>query len=114
MEKMRGGGAIVGGERGAIRKRGERGTRNTRERGRQKDTTYFFIGVSVVLVRCMALALLTRMSMPPNLLTAWLTAFSSCESSRMSTTHGRHLPPAASTLREEEESGLGLGLGRGS
>ena len=39
--------------------------------------SYLFMGVAVVPVMWMALALLTRMSIPPNLLTAWSTAFSS-------------------------------------
>ena len=56
-----------------------------------------FIGVATVPVMWIALALLTRMSIPPNFSTvcsmADLTASSSC----MSTIHGRHFPPAAST-----------------
>ena len=56
--------------------------------------------VSSVPVRLMALALLTKMSMPPNFLTASSTAACSWASSRMSTKHGRQEPPAASTGRK--------------
>lgn len=59
--------------------------------------SYLFISVSRVPVSEMALALFTRMSMPPNFFTASSTADVTCFSSRTSTTQGRHLPPAAST-----------------
>ena len=55
-----------------------------------------FIGVSSVAVRLIALALLTRMSMPPNVSTVFATAAAICASSRMSTTQASALPPAAS------------------
>src|SRR3954452_2428767 len=53
-----------------------------------------FIGVEVVPVRLMALALFTRMSMPPKVSTVFCTAAAIWFSSRMSTMHGRALPPA--------------------
>ena len=59
--------------------------------------SYLFIGVCRVPVRLMALALFTRISIPPNLSTADWTAFSTWSSCCMSTTHGRHLPPTSST-----------------
>jgi hypothetical protein len=41
--------------------------------------------------------LFTRISIPPNFFTASSTADATCFSSRISTTQGKHLPPAAST-----------------
>eukprot|EP01137_Pigoraptor_chileana_P036752 Opistho-2@32881 len=58
--------------------------------------SYFFMGVSRVPVRLMADALLIKISIPPNLSTACATAVAIWFSSRMSVTHGRHFPPAAS------------------
>ena len=55
------------------------------------------MGVSMVPVRDIALALFTRISMPPNFLTVSSTAFLTCSSERISTIQGRHFPPAAST-----------------
>ena len=55
-----------------------------------------FIGVCKVPVRLIALALLTRMSMPPNLAAVSATAFSTLCSSRMSHAIGSALPPAFS------------------
>jgi hypothetical protein len=55
-----------------------------------------FMGVASVLVRLMALALLTRMSMPPKVSTALAAAANTASSSRMSTASGRARPPAAS------------------
>jgi len=57
----------------------------------------FFISVSRVPVSEMALALFTRMSIPPNFFTASSTADLTCFSSRTSTTQDKHLPPTAST-----------------
>jgi hypothetical protein len=57
----------------------------------------FFISVFRVPVSEMALALFTRMSIPPNFFTASSTANVTCFSSLTSTTQGKHLPPAAST-----------------
>ena len=54
-----------------------------------------FIGVAAVPVRLIALALLTRMSMPPNASTAAATADRTAASSRMSQTIGSALPPAS-------------------
>ena len=54
------------------------------------------MGVVSVLVRLMALALLTRISMPPKVSTARATAASTADSSRMSTDSASALPPAAS------------------
>jgi len=62
--------------------------------------SYLFMLVSVVLVSWMALALFTKMSIPPNVFSVKSTACFTCSSSRMSTTHGRHLPPQASTAHE--------------
>ena len=59
--------------------------------------SYLFMGVSRVPVREMALALLTRMSIPPNCLTAFSTAVPTLSSSRTSTIWGKACPPAAST-----------------
>ena len=58
---------------------------------------YFFVAVSNVPVKLIALALLTSMSMPPNFFTASWTALEIAPSSRMSTAQGRHFPPASST-----------------
>ena len=55
-----------------------------------------FIGVSSVPVRLMALALLTRMSMPPKCSAARATPSAICASSRISTWSASALPPAAS------------------
>jgi hypothetical protein len=55
------------------------------------------IGVSLVGIGKMAEALLTTMSMPPNVSTALATAASTLASSRMSHTRGSALPPAFST-----------------
>ena len=54
-----------------------------------------FMSVPCELVRLMALALLTQMSMPPNSLTVCSTAAITCASSRMSHSTGNALPPAA-------------------
>ena len=54
-----------------------------------------FIGVMCVGVRLMALALLTRMSMPPKRSTVLATASSTEASSRMSPAIGSAWPPAA-------------------
>lgn len=86
----------------------------------------FFMGVCRVPVRLMALALFTKISIPnihtharqklqlphkpkkemlslvpPNLSTAFCTASLICCSSRMSTTHARAFPPAASTEKRQ-------------
>ena len=58
---------------------------------------YFFVVVSNVPVKLIALALLTSISMPPNFFTASWTALEIALSSRMSTAQGRHFPPASST-----------------
>ena len=58
---------------------------------------YFFVVVSNVPVKVIALALLTSISMPPNFFTASWTALEIAPSSRMSTAQGRHFPPASST-----------------
>ena len=58
---------------------------------------HFFIGVSKVPVKLIALALLTSMSIPPNVFTASCTALLTAFSSRISTAQGRHFPPASST-----------------
>jgi len=55
-----------------------------------------FIGVAAVGVRLIALALLTRMSMPPKRSTVCATAASTPASSRMSPAIGSAWPPAAS------------------
>src|SRR5256885_2354632 len=52
------------------------------------------MSVSTTGVRWIALALLTRMSRPPNVATACSIALLTCASSRTSTTRGRALPPA--------------------
>ena len=62
--------------------------------------SYRFMLVSTVFVNWIALALLTKTSIPPNIFRVESTAFCTCSSSRMSTTHGRHFPPEASTVRE--------------
>jgi len=49
-----------------------------------------------VPVRLIALALLTQMSMPPNVSTAFATAAWTWSSKRMSTWSGSALPPASS------------------
>ena len=54
-----------------------------------------FIGVSIVLVSEIALALLTRISMPPKCSAHFLVASATAFSSRMSTCMGNALPPAA-------------------
>ena len=59
--------------------------------------SYFFIGVSRVPVRLIALALLIQTSMAPNASTAFCTASKTCSSLRMSHINGNALPPAAST-----------------
>ena len=59
--------------------------------------SYFFIGVSAVPVKWIALALFIKISMPPNVFTAAATAFCTSSSIRTSIVNGRHLPPAAST-----------------
>ena len=46
----------------------------------------------------MALALLTSISIPPNVFTASCTALVTAPSSRMSTAQGRHFPPTSSTI----------------
>ena len=51
-----------------------------------------FIGVCSVPVRLIALALFTRMSMPPNVSAAFAAAAASCPSNRMSTWSGRAFP----------------------
>ena len=58
---------------------------------------YFFVVVSNVPVKLIALALLTSISMPPNFFTASWTVLEIAPSSRMSTAQGRHFPPASST-----------------
>lgn len=64
--------------------------------------SYFFMGVSSVRVRDIALALLTRISMPPNCLTALSTAFFIDPSSLTSTKQGSACPPAASTEEQRK------------
>ena len=54
------------------------------------------MSVCVLGVSEMALALLTQMSMPPNVLAVCSTAAATCSSMRMSHTSGSALPPAAS------------------
>ena len=54
------------------------------------------MGVSSVPRSQMALALLTRMSMPPKRSTAWATAPATTSSCMMLTTSGSAVPPAAS------------------
>lgn len=66
--------------------------------------SYLFMGVSNVRVREMALALLTRTSMPPNCLTALSTALLTDPSSLTSTTQGSAWPPAASTKKHRKKS----------
>src|SRR5690606_38954567 len=56
-----------------------------------------FIGVSRVPRSQIALALLTRMSMPPKVSTVFATAARTCSSSRMSHRSASARPPAAST-----------------
>ena len=56
-----------------------------------------FMSVACEVVRLMALALLTQMSMPPNSATVFSIAAITCASSRMSQTTGSALPPAART-----------------
>lgn len=55
------------------------------------------MSVARVSVKDIALALLTTISMPPNLLIAFSTADFTCPSSLISTIQGRALPPASST-----------------
>lgn len=59
--------------------------------------SYRFMSVSLVSVNDIALALLITTSMPPNWLTARVTAAFTWPSSRTSAVHGRAFPPAAST-----------------
>ena len=56
-----------------------------------------FMGVFAVSPRWMALALLTRTSIPPKRPTAWPTAACTCSSSRMSQATASAFPPARST-----------------
>ena len=56
-----------------------------------------FMSVPCELVRLMALALLTQISMPPNSATVLSIASITCASSRMSQMIGNALPPAART-----------------
>ena len=56
------------------------------------------MGVAKVPVKLMALALLISISIPPNVFTASSTASFTLASSLISTTHGKHLPPASSTV----------------
>lgn len=63
--------------------------------------SYFFIEVSSVPVSEIADALFTRISIPPNFLTVSSTADLTWSSWRISTAHGKHLPPAASTVRHK-------------
>ena len=58
--------------------------------------SYLFIGVLTVSVRCIALALLIQISMPPNLLAASSTAASTCSSYLISQTIGSAVPPTSS------------------
>ena len=62
--------------------------------------SYFFIDVSTVPVKLIALALFTKISIPPNFFTASSTAFLTSSSLLTSTIHGKHLPPAASTVKQ--------------
>ena len=57
-------------------------------------------GVSMLPMAAGALALI-RISIPPNVSTALSTAACTWSSSRISTTHGRHRPPAASTITQK-------------
>lgn len=59
--------------------------------------SYLFISVAIVLVKEIALALFTTISIPPNFATALSTALITWVSSRTSTMQGKALPPAAST-----------------
>ena len=54
-----------------------------------------FMSVICELVRLIALALLTQMSMPPNSATVLSIASITCASSRMSQSSGSAWPPAA-------------------
>ena len=67
----------------------------------KKTKSHLFIGVSSVPVKLMALALLTSISIPPNIFTAFCTASTTAPSSRMSTAQGRHFPPASSTIKNK-------------
>ena len=60
----------------------------------------FLMDVSPVPVRCMADALFTTISIPPNVLTANSTASWIWDSLLTSTIHGRHFPPTALTVIE--------------
>ena len=62
--------------------------------------SYFFIGVSWVPVKLIALALLITISIPPNFSTVSSMDFWICSSFLMSTIHGNACPPAASTGKE--------------
>ena len=62
--------------------------------------SYFFIGVSCVPVKLIALALLITISIPPNFSTVSSMDFWICSSFLMSTIHGNACPPAASTGKE--------------
>jgi len=57
-----------------------------------------FISVLTVPLKLMALALFTSISIPPNFSTACSTALDTWSSNLISTTQGRHLPPASSTI----------------
>lgn len=59
------------------------------------------MGVFNVPVRLMALALLTKISIFPNFFTASCTASFTFISSLTSTMHGKHCPPASSTVRHK-------------
>jgi len=61
--------------------------------------SYLFISVSNVGVNEIALALLTTISIPPNLPIDLLTASAIWLSSLTSTTQGKHFPPASSTKK---------------
>ena len=52
----------------------------------------------------MALALLTSISIPPNVFTASCTALVTAPSSRISTAQGRHFPPTSSTIYMHKNS----------
>jgi hypothetical protein len=55
------------------------------------------MGVDVVSVNEIADALLIKISIPPNFFAPSSNALTTCSSSRTSTTHGKHFPPAFST-----------------
>src|SRR5512139_1457662 len=60
------------------------------------------MGVRRVPVRLMALALFTRMSIPPNVSAAFAAPAAICSSKRMSICRGSAFPPASSTSRAAE------------